>query len=102
MAKCEIKNIVSILLMIILVVAQADGSPVLSSTKRDIICVAECALECVGLIEQAPIYAACVTACGLLKCHKVSSKSVYGCATTCVISKSVNIDKGIFTWTLIS
>ncbi|WJX24402.1 hypothetical protein P8452_13511 [Trifolium repens] len=92
MAKCEIKNIVSVLVMIVLVVAQTYGSPVTPSPKQDIICVGECALECVGLIEEAPIYAACIAACGLLKCHKVSSKSAYSCATTCIISKSIKVN----------
>ncbi|WJX28501.1 hypothetical protein P8452_17209 [Trifolium repens] len=78
--------------MIVLVVAQAYGSPVTPSPKQDIICVGECALECVDLIEEAPIYAACVAACELLKCHKVSSKSAYSCATTCIISKSINFN----------
>ena len=104
MAKCEIKNIVSILLMIILVVAQAYGSPVpsTSSVKRNLICVGQCGLKCIPVIQFPPVYAACVSTCGLLICHKVSSKSAYGCATTCVMSKSVNVNKGIFSWNLIS
>lgn len=102
MAKSENKSLVSILVMILLVVAQAYGSLVPSSAKQDIICVGKCSLKCIRLIKFPPIYAACVAACGLLKCHKVSSKSAYGCATTCAISKSINVNNGISTWTLIS
>jgi hypothetical protein len=99
MAKFEIKNIV-LISMIMLVVVEADGSPVLSSTKQDIVCLGECSLECLGLIATEPAYAACVIACGVLKCQKVSSKSVYGCATSCAISKTININTGISTWTI--
>lgn len=102
MAKFEIKNIVLIWVTVMLVVVEAYGSPVLSSGKEYAICLGECGLQCLGLIAIEPAYLACSTACGLLKCQKVSSKSAYGCATTCAISKSINVNTGIFTWTIFS
>ncbi len=98
MVKCEMKKNVAIFMMIILVVVQADDSPSPSSpphqTVGEIICLGKCALECKRFLRTKPLYAGCVVACALLKCHNVSSKVAYDCATNCVISKSNNFNTG--------
>ncbi|KEH16171.1 hypothetical protein MtrunA17_Chr2g0301401 [Medicago truncatula] len=93
MEKFEMKNIVSILMITMLVVAQADDtfSPSLPSYERtrEAICLVKCGLKCRRWIIIKPVYIACVAVCGLSKCrHKLSSKVVYDCATNCAISKS--------------
>ena len=105
MAKCEMKKNVTILMIIILVVAQADDSPSPSSpphqTIGEIICLGKCALKCKRFFRIKPLYAGCVASCALLKCHKVSSKVAYDCATNCVISKSNNFNTGNYIFSIV-
>jgi hypothetical protein len=105
MEKCEMKKNVTILMMIILVVAQADESPSPSSpphrTVGEIICLGKCALKCKRFLRIKPLYVGCVGACALLKCHKVSSKAAYDCAINCVISKSNNFNTGKYDFSIV-
>jgi hypothetical protein len=107
MEKCEIKKIVSIVMVIMLVVAQADDTPLPSSpsyqTTSEAICLAKCGLHCIRFIRIVPLYSGCVAACGLLKCrHKVSSKVVYDCVTNCAVSKSNNFNTGKYIFPIVS
>ena len=101
------KKIVSILMIIMLVVAQADDTPSPSSpfyqTTSEASCLAECGLQCIRFIRIVPLYSGCVAVCGLSKCrHKVSSKLVYDCATNCAISKSNNFNTGKYIFHMVS
>jgi len=104
MTMYEIKKIISILMMMIVVV-QADNSPPSLSPPHNpthvITCIGECGILCSKMSGEISSYATCVASCGLL-CLEVASKSVYDCATSCVISKSINVNTGIHTFTFIS
>lgn len=104
MAKYEIKTIVSIFVMMIFVVSQADDSLTPSSTPQisisEIICLGKCALECSNKLGEIQSYVACVVGCGL-PCLEVTSNDAYNCATSCAISKSINVNTGIHIFTFI-
>lgn len=112
MAKCEMKKIVSILVLIMFVVAQADDSPPSSSSSRELFsmstigCVGNCASrQCRALRRFIHVYAACTAGCGVVQCsgvsataaNEMSSTATYDCATSCAISKSRNVHTGIHT-----
>lgn len=111
MAKSEMKKIVSILVMVMFVVAQADDSPPSSLTPElfsmsTIGCVGNCATrQCRAMRRSIHFYAACTAGCGVLQCsgvsstaaNEMSSTATYDCATNCAISKSVNVHTGIHT-----
>ena len=84
---------------------KADDSPSPSSpphqTIGEIICLGKCALKCKRFFRIKPLYAGCVASCALLKCHKVSSKVAYDCATNCVISKSNNFNTGNYIFSVV-
>lgn len=105
MGKYEIKRIVSILLMMMLVVVQAGDSPSSSlppyNPIRKIACLGECGVMCSGVYHEISSYANCIVSCGLF-CLQVTSKSVYNCAASCAISKSINVNIGIPNFSFIS
>ncbi|KEH37598.1 Thionin related (TAP1) [Medicago truncatula] len=105
MANYEMKKIVSIMVMIMFVVAQADDSlpmsstPELSSISSTIGCLCKCASQCRLVRMFMGAYAACTAGCGVVKCsgvstiadNKVSLIAAYDCATNCAVSKSNNV-----------
>jgi len=104
MAKYEIKKIISILMMMIVVVQANDSPPSLAPPHNPIrvfTCIGECGIVCSKMSREISSYATCVTSCGLL-CLDVASKSAYDCAANCAISKSINVNTGIHTFTFIS
>lgn len=97
MAKCEMKSIVTVfLVLMMLVFAQAGDSPPPSAASV-ILCVGECGLKCRPVFEIIEVYAACVAVCGL-KCHKKQSKAAYDCTTSCALSKSIDANTGIYSY----
>jgi len=104
MTMCKIKTFVSIFMMMMLVVSHADDSPLPSSLPNisisEIICLGKCGFQCSKLLGEIQSFVACFAACGYT-CLDVTSKSAYDCATSCAISKSINDNTGIHTYTFI-
>lgn len=100
MAKIEMKKSVEIMVLFMLVFAQADDSLPPSSSKSAIgyfFCRAECDLKCAPL--PTLLRKACLFGCNAT-CHKLTSKAAYECAHSCALAKSFNV-KGSHTLTLI-
>jgi len=93
MARSERKQIVLVLVMMMVVVAQANDYAHEESFAGGI-CALKCPFKCKGNIFH---YATCLATCELL-CTQKTSKADYDCATNCVIFKSVKADNGIFTF----
>ena len=74
MAKSEMKKIVAIMVMIMLVFAQADDYPPPSSNSAigTDICFEKCALKCKHYFNIGQLYIACLDTCRS-KCHNKSS-----------------------------
>ncbi|XP_058727740.1 uncharacterized protein LOC131599378 [Vicia villosa] len=95
MAKSEMKSVIMIMMiMLMLVFAQANHSLTPKATKNDIPCLVTCGLECAPLLGDPIKYGACMALCQLF-CGKKTSQATYVCTRSCTYSKLNNINTDV-------
>ncbi|RDX92353.1 hypothetical protein CR513_25533, partial [Mucuna pruriens] len=89
---------VVILIMTMLSLARASsntpfGQVEPNNKSNELICSAECIIECAPFTATPIVYQACLVACNA-NCHKMFIDVVYNCITSCGLTKSIDINTG--------
>ena len=90
-----IKNIMVVMMMLFLVMVQADHSPSYPSDSKGRLCVVKCGASCLLKLKVNPVqYMLCFNLC-MVRCRISPSDVVYNCTQDCAQSKTVNSESGM-------
>ena len=90
-----IKNIMVVMMMLFLVMVQADHSPSYPSDSKGRHCILKCGASCLLKLKITPVrYMPCFNLC-MVGCRISPSDVVYNCTQDCAQSKTVNSESGM-------